>query len=197
MHSLILKIFKNNFIRKNFKNKPLILTFLLGIFTGTSYIDFQKKTWYSEKSGIEELNFCFTPGKGCGDLIAKEIFNAEKDIYLQAYGLTSIKIIDQLIAAHKRNIKLHILVDKSNLTDQYSKIALLKAAGIEVLIDKISGIAHNKVIVIDRQKVITGSFNFTNDADKRNAENVVLINNKKVAKLYIENWHNRYNANQR
>jgi phospholipase D len=63
------------------------------------------------------------------------------------------------------------------------------------LIDKISGIAHNKVIIIDNEKVITGSFNFTNDADKRNAENVVLIKDPYVAEQYIENWNSRYNAN--
>jgi phosphatidylserine/phosphatidylglycerophosphate/cardiolipin synthase-like enzyme len=53
----------------------------------------------------------------------------------------------------------------------------------------------NKVIIIDREKVITGSFNFTNDADKRNAENVVLIKDQTLAEQYIQNWKNRYNAN--
>ena len=45
------------------------------------------------------------------------------------------------------------------------------------------------------QKVITGSFNFTNAADKRNAENVIIINNKSVAKEYLNNWQDRYNKN--
>lgn len=68
-------------------------------------------------------------------------------------------------------------------------------ANVSVRIDKVAGIAHNKVIIIDEQKVITGSFNFTNAADKRNAENVIIINNKSVAKEYLNNWQDRYNKN--
>ena len=195
MINIIIKILKNSFIKKNFKNKAIVYAFLLGAFTGLSYMDFSKKSWYSQSSELSDINVCFTPPSGCGDLIAREISHAQREIYLQAYGLTSKKIIDQLIAAHKRNIQINILVDKSNLTDRFSKIHLLKEAGIKVKIDKISGIAHNKVIIIDNEKVITGSFNFTNDADKRNAENVVLIKDSKIAEQYIQNWNNRYNAN--
>ena len=197
MNNIILRILRNNFIRKNFKNKSLILAFLTGIFTGVTYIDFQKTNWYSQKTQLQDLNFCFTPPSGCAEVIAKEILHAKKSIHLQAYGLTSIKIIQQLINAHNRGIVVKILVDKSNLTDRFSKISLLQRAGIDVEVDKISGIAHNKVIIIDANKVISGSFNFTNDADKRNAENVVLINNPNVAKIYLENWQKRHDANYR
>jgi len=195
MINIIIKILKNSFIKKNFKNKAIVYAFLIGAFTGLSYMDFNKKSWYSQNTNLADINICFTPPSGCGDLIAREISQTKREIYLQAYGLTSKKIIDQLIAAHKRNIKINILVDRSNLTDRYSKIYLLKEAGIKVKIDKMSGIAHNKVIVIDNEKVITGSFNFTNDAEKRNAENVVLIKDPNIAKQYIQNWNNRNNAN--
>jgi phospholipase D len=192
---MILKILKNSFIKKNFKNKPLIYAFLFGVFSGISYIDFNKKNWYSQKIDLEEVSLCFTPPSGCAELIAKEISQAKQDIYIQAYSFTSKKIITQIITAFHKNVKINILVDKSNLTDHYSKISLLQNAGIKVKIDKISGIAHNKVIVIDKEKVITGSFNFTNDADKRNAENILLIKDKKIAAMYIQNWEKRYNAN--
>ena len=195
MYNIIFKILKNNFFKRNFKNKSIVLAFLIGVFSGISYIDFNKRTWYSQPSELNDINLCFTPPTGCADLIAKEIFHAQKEIYLQAYSFTSKKIIDQIISAYNRGIKVNILLDRSNLTDRFSKSYLLTDAGIKVKIDKAPGIAHNKVIVIDGQKVITGSFNFTNDADKRNIENVVLIKDKKIAAKYIQNWHNRYNAN--
>jgi phospholipase D len=195
MFNIIHKLLKNSFIKKNFKNKPTLYAFLFGVFSGASYIEFNKRNWYSQESNLEEVNLCFTPPSGCADLIAREISHAKSEIYMQAYGFTSRKIIDQILNAYKRNIKINILVDKSNLTDQYSKISLLQNAGIKVKIDKISGIAHNKVLIIDKEKVITGSFNFTNDADKRNAENVILIKDKKLAAAYIQNWYSRYNAN--
>ena len=62
------------------------------------------------------------------------------------------------------------------------------ALGTEVNIDKLPGIAHNKVIIIDQQKIITGSFNFTRSADTRNAENIIVIDDKIVADRYVQNW---------
>lgn len=64
-------------------------------------------------------------------------------------------------------------------------------AGIPVWIDSKPAIAHNKVMIIDEKEVITGSFNFTDAAQKRNAENVVFITDIKLAEEFIENWQNR------
>jgi phosphatidylserine/phosphatidylglycerophosphate/cardiolipin synthase-like enzyme len=43
------------------------------------------------------------------------------------------------------------------------------------LFRKIGGIAHNKIIIIDSETVITGSFNFTKAAEEKNAENLLII----------------------
>ena len=49
-------------------------------------------------------------------------------------------------------------------------------------------IAHNKVMVIDGETVITGSFNFTTAAEEHNAENLLLVHDAKLAARYVENW---------
>jgi len=46
-------------------------------------------------------------------------------------------------------------------------------------------------MIIDNIIVITGSFNFTDNADKRNAENVIVLYNNNIAKQYYDNWKNR------
>lgn len=48
--------------------------------------------------------------------------------------------------------------------------------------------AHNKFKVIDGEIVITGSFNFTEPAEKRNTENLLIIYDRKLAEKYVENW---------
>jgi phosphatidylserine/phosphatidylglycerophosphate/cardiolipin synthase-like enzyme len=55
-------------------------------------------------------------------------------------------------------------------------------------------IAHNKVMIIDGETVITGSFNFTKAAEESNAENLLVIRDKKLAERYIKNWqeHERH-----
>jgi phospholipase D len=141
--------------------------------------------------GTGEVSTCFTPPAGCGTVIASQISKAQDSIYVQAYGFSSGEITKALINAHNRGIKVRVLLDKSNIGAKYSKMRKLREAGIEVDIDSVSGIAHNKIIIIDQQKVITGSFNFTTSADIRNTENVIIVNNSEIAKKYIQNWFSR------
>ena len=56
-------------------------------------------------------------------------------------------------------------------------------------IDAEHAIAHNKVMIIDGETVITGSFNFTKAAEENNAENLLVIHDKKLAGLYTKNWY--------
>jgi phosphatidylserine/phosphatidylglycerophosphate/cardiolipin synthase-like enzyme len=43
-------------------------------------------------------------------------------------------------------------------------------------------------MVLDRDTVITGSFNFTKAAEEKNAENLLIIKSKELAGIYIDNW---------
>ena len=139
-----------------------------------------------------KLDVCFTPPSGCSEKIIEEINKSEISIYVQAYGFTSKKIADSLINAHLRGVKVHVILDRSNMSKKgYSKLMDLKEAGVDISLDIVPGIAHNKVMIIDEKKVITGSFNFTEAADKRNSENVIIIEDKETVKQYLNNWYNR------
>jgi phosphatidylserine/phosphatidylglycerophosphate/cardiolipin synthase-like enzyme len=81
-----------------------------------------------------------------------------------------------------------VLLDKSNQSKRYSAADFLARAGIPVRIDAAHVIAHNKVMVIDGSKVITGSFNFTRAAEEKNAENVLIVHDLTLAVRYAENW---------
>ena len=56
------------------------------------------------------------------------------------------------------------------------------------MIDANHAIAHNKVIVIDGETVLTGSFNFTKAAQEKNAENLLIIRDPALAAQYTKNW---------
>ena len=47
---------------------------------------------------------------------------------------------------------------------------------------------HHKIIVIDESTVITGSFNFTKSADQENDDNVLVVHNPDLAKLYLQEF---------
>jgi phosphatidylserine/phosphatidylglycerophosphate/cardiolipin synthase-like enzyme len=43
-------------------------------------------------------------------------------------------------------------------------------------------------MIIDKEIVITGSFNFTKAAEEKNAKNLLILKNKELAETYLENW---------
>ena len=56
------------------------------------------------------------------------------------------------------------------------------------MIDANHAIAHNKIIVIDGETVLTSSFNFTKAAQEKNAENLLIIRDPALAVQYTQNW---------
>jgi phosphatidylserine/phosphatidylglycerophosphate/cardiolipin synthase-like enzyme len=130
----------------------------------------------------------FSPKGGCTEAIVKEINNAKSEILIQAYSFTSVPIAKALINAYKRGIKVEAILDKSQKKERYTSATFLTNASIPTFIDSQHAIAHNKVIIIDKETVITGSFNFTTAAEEKNAENILIINSKELAKKYLDNW---------
>ncbi len=130
----------------------------------------------------------FSPRDGATEAIVREIGQARSEVRVQAYSLTSAPIAEALLKAHKRGIKVEVILDKSQRTQKYSSSTFLANARIPTYIDAEHAIAHNKIIIIDRSVVITGSFNFTKAAEEKNAENLLVIRSKEVAKPYLDNW---------
>lgn len=180
---------------KSRKIKHSIFGILFGILIGVSYEElYDFSSWHIVDADLKSANVCFTPPKGCAKLIAREIGDAESSIYIHAYGLTSEPIINSLIDAANRGVTVKALLDSSNFSDKKTAYKRMKEANIEIILDKVPGIAHNKIMIIDEEKVITGSFNFTKSADTRNAENVLLVKDKRLASIYLDNWEYRYNS---
>lgn len=136
-------------------------------------------------------SICFTPSNICSDQIIDEIDKSHETIYVMAYGFTSKHITDALLRANERGVKISVLLDKSNASTKKNIPESFVFYKIPVYIDYKPPIAHNKVIIIDDNLTITGSYNFTGNAEK-NAENVIFIRDTKVANTYKENWMYRH-----
>jgi phosphatidylserine/phosphatidylglycerophosphate/cardiolipin synthase-like enzyme len=130
----------------------------------------------------------FSPHGGCTDVVVRELNKAKTTVLVQAYSFTSAPIAKALMNAHKRGVKVEVILDKSQRTQKYSSATFFYNSGIPVKIDAQHAIAHNKVMIIDGETVITGSFNFTKAAEENNAENLLVIRDKKLAERYIKNW---------
>jgi phosphatidylserine/phosphatidylglycerophosphate/cardiolipin synthase-like enzyme len=130
----------------------------------------------------------FSPNGGTTQAIIKEINDARSEILVQAYSFTSSPIAKALVDANKRGVKVEAILDKSQRKDTYTEATFLTNMKIPTYIDSKHAIAHNKIMIIDKTTVITGSFNFTKAAENNNAENLLIIKSKDLAKTYIDNW---------
>jgi phosphatidylserine/phosphatidylglycerophosphate/cardiolipin synthase-like enzyme len=134
------------------------------------------------------LSVYFSPKGGATEATVQELDNAKTSILVQAYSFTSAPIAKALVAAHQRGVKVEVILDKSHLTEQYTVAPFLAKSGIRVKIDSAHAIAHNKIMIIDGEVVITGSFNFTKAAEDKNAENLLVIRDMTLSEKYIKNW---------
>jgi phosphatidylserine/phosphatidylglycerophosphate/cardiolipin synthase-like enzyme len=123
----------------------------------------------------------FSPRGGCTERVIDEINQAQREIEMQAYSFTSEPITRALIAAHHRGVKVTIVLDKSDIKER-SDAGEVAGDRIATFIDDKHSIAHNKIILIDGQTIVTGSFNFTNQAERANAENLIVLHGR--PKLY-------------
>jgi phospholipase D len=130
----------------------------------------------------------FSPEGICQQTILSALAAARQSVLVQAYEFTNPTIIAALLAAFSRQVRVAALLDPLNLTQSRSALHPLLNAGIPVLIDPVHRIAHNKVIIVDQRAVLTGSYNFTPEAEFANAENLIAVFDPVIVAAYVRNW---------
>jgi phosphatidylserine/phosphatidylglycerophosphate/cardiolipin synthase-like enzyme len=130
----------------------------------------------------------FSPRGGCTEAVVRELNAARQTVLVQAYSFTSAPIASALVAASRRGVRVEAVLDKSNKTGKYSEADFLLNGRIPTYIDDKHAIAHNKVMIIDGETVLTGSFNFTKAAEESNAENLLILRSTQLAGLYSNSF---------
>ncbi len=132
----------------------------------------------------------FSPKGGIREAIIRSIDSAQVQVLVQAYSFTSKEIMDALLKKKCRspNVEIVLLIDRKEAKSKKFKRRKLREGGITVRTDIVPGKAHDKVIIIDSMRVITGSYNYTSNAEENNAENVIIIDNSLIATQYLNNW---------
>jgi len=136
----------------------------------------------------------FSPHGGCADAIVELIGSAKESVHVAAYSFTSKPIADALIAAARAGRHVQLVLDRSDRTS--ATAARVRAAGAEVWIDARHPIMHDKFVIVDGRVVETGSYNYTQQAERGNAENCLIVRDVELARAYLENWqvHRRHAA---
>jgi phosphatidylserine/phosphatidylglycerophosphate/cardiolipin synthase-like enzyme len=129
----------------------------------------------------------FSPDDGVQKVLVDLIDQADTSIVFMAYSFTSDTLADAMIKRAENGVQVQGVMDdeqiRSNSGSEYEHFL---EAGIPVVQDNFEGQMHYKVIVIDGEIVVTGSYNFSGNAEKRNDENVLVIHSRAAAAQYLQ-----------
>ena len=116
--------------------------------------------------------------------VVVELGEARHTIHFLAFSFTDDAIAREMLAAADAGVEVSGVFETSQASSQYSAIEKLRAAKLDVRRDGNPHNMHHKVIIIDGETVITGSFNFSKSANETNDENLLVIRNRNVAAQY-------------
>ncbi|MEA3348099.1 MAG: phospholipase D-like domain-containing protein [Pseudomonadota bacterium] len=142
----------------------------------------------------------FSPKGGAEAALEELIDSAKGDIRAALYFFTSRPLSSAILRAHKRGVKIQVIIDGNRESD-YSKGFYLRQRGVDVRYArglpkkarkskkrkyrmKGFGLMHHKFMVVDDKTLATGSYNWTASAEKWNRENLLIIKSSSLARKY-------------
>ena len=132
-------------------------------------------------------------GQDCETTVIREVATARDSILVAIYSLTRRNITTALARAAKRGVAVTVKFDarQAELEAMKESLKFLEKNGIKCLPIKMSENAaamHDKFMVIDRKRVLTGSYNYTVPATELNYENLVMIESVAIAGAYAKEF---------
>lgn len=136
----------------------------------------------------------FSPRGSIKDTIVEYIDSSEKSINIAVLIFTSGDIAEALYKAKERGVKIRIIVDQRQRKKRYPVIEYLKEEGFDLqfLKGNIGGFMNNTFAIFDDKYLVTGSYNWTEYAEKFNYENALFIDEPGVIKRFQEEFELLY-----
>jgi phosphatidylserine/phosphatidylglycerophosphate/cardiolipin synthase-like enzyme len=132
----------------------------------------------------------FSPVDDVMSRLIAEVNGAKKSVRFMIFTFTYDALADAMIAQMKKGLKVEGVIESRGASN--GELPRLFCAKVPVRSDGNSGTLHHKVIIIDDETVITGSFNFTEGANIRNDDYSIIIRNKNVAQAFIAEYNRVY-----
>lgn len=130
------------------------------------------------------IQTCFSSEEKCATQIITAIKGSKQSINFMAFSFTSDPIMEAMTARQKAGVRLSGVFETTGSQTPYSEFGKLKQAGADVYTDGNPWVMHHKVIIIDERIVIFGSFNFSDNANTQNDENLLIIDNPAIARAF-------------
>ncbi|MCK4643559.1 DUF1669 domain-containing protein [bacterium] len=132
--------------------------------------------------------------KGIDNEVIKYINSATSSIDIAIFNINRQNIINALIAKHNSGVTVRMVTE----TDYYTRATFkpfydqIEAAGITVVPDIGTALMHHKFIVVDGMKVLSGSYNMTDDQTERDKNIIIIIKSSTLAALYLQEFNQMF-----
>lgn len=137
-----------------------------------------------------QITTYFSPGSETISPLLREINSAEKSIFIMAFMFTQNQLGEAICHQFKSGILTEVVFDDRAVNTLGSEYEKFVDTGVKIKVVKGQGTMHHKVMIIDEETVITGSYNFSRNAEIRNSENLLIIKgNKDIASAYIGEYN--------
>jgi phosphatidylserine/phosphatidylglycerophosphate/cardiolipin synthase-like enzyme len=133
----------------------------------------------------------FAPEKEVAPIIAATVATAQEEILFMAFSFTDEQIGDAMLQRAAAGVTVNGVFEAADAEAGFSTYPTMRASALATVAVRLDGnprLMHHKVIIVDRETVVFGSFNFTASANERNDENVVIVHDPEFAGFFVEEF---------
>jgi phosphatidylserine/phosphatidylglycerophosphate/cardiolipin synthase-like enzyme len=142
-----------------------------------------------------EVRVLFSPENDVVGAIIQEIQRAQQAIRFLAFSFTHDGIAQAMLGKMRQGVSVQGVLETRGSDTPTSELGRFQKARLEVWQDTNPYLMHHKVILIDRDTVMTGSFNFSRNAADSNQENLVILRgNRAIAEAYRQEFERIYQS---
>ena len=139
-----------------------------------------------QNGGKADVFFC--PADYCEQRAVSAIASSKDSVDIAMYSFTSRGLFRELLNAEEHGVKVRVVADYEQSSIPSSVVKWLDGNGIETRIYNKGITLHDKFAIVDGALVMTGSYNWTKNADTSNRENLVFISDRAIAKQYEDEF---------
>jgi phosphatidylserine/phosphatidylglycerophosphate/cardiolipin synthase-like enzyme len=130
----------------------------------------------------------FSPEDSVMSRIVPIVAASKSSVRIMAFSFTHEDLGDAVLGRHAAGVDTAVIFETRGSETKSSQLSRLAEAGVPLRQDGNPSSFHHKVIVVDGHIVITGSLNFSANADESNSENTLVIDNGEIAALYLKEF---------
>jgi len=145
----------------------------------------------SQKTIQNQTDFVFSKEQhDPSEALIKLMNSAKTSLDIAIFSITKYDIVDAIVTAKKRGVKVRVITDKKESQNNYQnkELKYMKKFGIPILVNSHPGLMHLKVSIVDNKVVTTGSYDYSQAASTTNDEVLVILHDSDSAKKFTSKF---------